>query len=199
MIAMTQITGTFYDILADSQGQALWESGWRSNIIVHNGDRLLAALMKGHAGLQGILYLAVGEGEEEWDSKLPPPDVSASQLSSEVLRLALGPDQIVYLENQKVPTTEITDCLEITADIKGEDLTPHGFQSLREFGLFGGDATDKPNSGFMIDYVIHPRIDLTPDATLTRRIRLSFRNSQAGTLTSVSRRAFRIARSAAIQ
>jgi hypothetical protein len=57
---------------------------------------------------------------------------------------------------------------------KGEDLVSNGFQSLREFGLFGGNATEAPDSGFMIDYVIHPRIDLSPGDTLERRVRLTF-------------------------
>ncbi|MDH5564601.1 MAG: hypothetical protein OEY91_13395, partial [Nitrospirota bacterium] len=40
-----------------------------------------------------------------------------------------------------------------------------------------GDATDAADSGWMIDRVIHPRIDLGLDMTLTRHIRLSFATS----------------------
>jgi len=47
-------------------------------------------------------------------------------------------------------------------------------QPLREFGLFGGDATRTPNSGYLIDYAIHPRVDLTRTMTLTRTVRQSY-------------------------
>jgi hypothetical protein len=45
---------------------------------------------------------------------------------------------------------------------------------LREFGLFGGDATSSPNSGMLINHVIHPRVDLAPGELLERRLILSF-------------------------
>jgi hypothetical protein len=52
-------------------------------------------------------------------------------------------------------------------------------QTLREFGLFGGDASEAPNSGYLVNYVVHPRLDLRPGETLSRRVRLSFRSSEA--------------------
>jgi hypothetical protein len=58
-----------------------------------------------------------------------------------------------------------------------------GPMRLREFGLVGGDATAVANSGQLINYVIHPRVDLAPGAVLTRRIRLSFRPGGGSALT----------------
>ncbi len=173
---MTQlIKGYYHDILTGPQGQIQWDSGWRPNLIVQQCHRLLAALMKGHQGMRGVLFWAVGEGQERWDSLSPSPVPTDFQLCNEIARQALATEQIVYLAEE--PTTTISDQLEIGAEFTSEDFGAHGVQTLREFGLFGGDATDTPNSGFMIDYVIHPRIDLRPDMTLKRTLRLNF---QAG-------------------
>ena len=131
-------------------------------------------MMKRHEGMRGILYLAVGEGEDEWDATQPTPTPSISKLRKELLRQLLEADQITYLDNQN---QEPTNHLEITAKFFGADLVSNGFQSLREFGLFGGDAIEVTDSGFLINYVIHPRIDLTPEVTLTRRVRLNFQNT----------------------
>jgi hypothetical protein len=46
-------------------------------------------------------------------------------------------------------------------------------RTVREFGLFGGDASGDRDSGYLINYVIHPRLDLQAGATLTRRLRLT--------------------------
>lgn len=67
-----------------------------------------------------------------------------------------------------------TSRLEITASLHGADLVAEGSVPLQEFGLFGGDATRTPNNGYLVDYVIHPRVDLTRTMTLTRTVRLSF-------------------------
>ncbi|HUX76173.1 MAG TPA: hypothetical protein VMY40_05990 [Anaerolineae bacterium] len=172
---MTQlIKGCYHDVLTDSQGRVQWEDGWRPNLIVQPCSVLLAALMKGHPALQGILYWAVGRGEKDWDALCPSPRPDDTHLAAEIARQALTPEQIVYLDDADQESDVPTNCLEITAEFKGEDLVSNGFQSLREFGLFGGDATGAPDSGFMIDYVIHPRIDLSPGDTLERKLRLTF-------------------------
>jgi hypothetical protein len=169
--------GCYHDVLTDSQGRVQWEGGWRPNLIVQPCNVLLAALMKRHRRVRGILYRAVGEGEKDWDALCPSPRLTTTQLTTEIARQALSPDQIVYLDDAgepMEPPSTPSNCLQVRAEFKGEDLVSNGFQPLREFGLFGGDATEAPDSGFMIDYVIHPRIDLTPEATLKRNVRLTF-------------------------
>lgn len=170
------LKGCYRDVVTDVMGKVRSDTGWRSNLIVENCDRLLAAMMKRHEGLQGILYLSVGEGQDEWDAAQPTITPSNSKLNKELLRRPLEADQIAYLEGQN---QEPTNHLEITAEFHGADLVSNSFQSLREFGLFGGNATEAPDSGFMINYVIHPRIDLTPEVTLIRRVRLKFNNTAA--------------------
>ena len=168
------LEGCYHDALADSQGRVLWESSWRSNLIVLKCNLLLAALMKRHEGIQGILYWTIGEGEEEWDSIRPHPHLTTIRLSHEVARQVIAADQIVYLNDSNEPTETPSNRLEVSAEFRGEDFVSNGIQPLREFGLFGGDATEELNSGFMIDHVIHPRIDLTAELTLIRKLRLTF-------------------------
>jgi hypothetical protein len=168
------ITGLYRDVLVDAQRQIRWDGGWRSNLIVHQCDVLLAALMKRQKQMYGILYWAVGEGEQHWDALCPSPHATHTLLKKEIARLKIKPRQIVYLDGLGNESESPTNCLEITAGFKGKDLATAGFQSLREFGLFGGDATAAADSGFMIDYVIHPRIDLSPEDTLHRTLHLTF-------------------------
>lgn len=167
-----KIKGCYYDVIADSHGRL--HSGWRSNLIVRNCNLLLAALMKNEINMQGILYLAIGEGKDDWDSSRPVPLLTTSKLAKEVARMEITENQVVYLDNLNKPVETISNRLEITIKFRGEDFISNVFQTVREFGLFGGDATGEPNSGFMINYVIHPRIDLTSDLTFTRKLRLAF-------------------------
>jgi len=168
------LSGYYRDVLRDRAGRVLTDSGWRSNLIVQNCNRLLAALMKGQTGMSGILYWAIGEGQSGWDSEHPRPGFSDDRLYAELLRQEISPVEMVYLDDENQPSEEISHRLQISAEFRGEDIVTDGFQPLREFGLFGGNATSDPDSGLMVDYVIHPRIDLTADVTLARRLRLTF-------------------------
>ncbi|TFG44519.1 MAG: hypothetical protein E4H43_00205 [Bacteroidia bacterium] len=166
------IKGCYCDVLTDSRD--LVQRGWRSNLIVQNCNLLLAALMKNDNNMQGILYLAIGEGKDDWDLSHQVPLLTTTKLAKEVTRLEITENQVVYLDNLDKPVETISNRLEITIKFRGEDFISNGFQTIREFGLFGGDAIQEPNSGFMINYVIHPRIDLTSDLTFTRKLRLAF-------------------------
>jgi hypothetical protein len=164
------VRGIYRDRLVDANGRLVGERGWRSNRVVNDCNRLLAALMKGEPGVGGVLYLAVGEGEEAWDGAPPQTSAGASRLAREWLRVPLGASQIEYLGGDGV---QPTDQLQITATLQGS-VVPGSVKSLREFGLFGGTATAAADSGLLINYVIHPRIDLTPGSTLVRELRLQF-------------------------
>jgi len=165
------LKGSYCDILTDPHANIRWTSGWCSNLIVHNSYVLLAAMMKGQPDFRGIMYLAVGKGRESCDSTRPKPVPTATVLEQEVLRKPVTDAQISYSDStDQTPTSR----LEITVSLHGADLVPKGSVPLREFGLFGGDATGAANSGYMINYVIHPRIDLTPQLTLERTMHLEF-------------------------
>lgn len=167
------LQGYFHDVLTRKDGSRTL-SPWQSNLIVRNCNTLLSMLMKGHEETRGILYLALGEGEGSWDASRPIPLLTDTQLTNEVYRKPILADQIVYLNDDSEPVDYPTTLLAITVEVKGEEVVISGSQPLREFGLFGGDATDEANSGYLINHVTHDRYDLTPELTLNRKIRLNF-------------------------
>ncbi|MDH3974175.1 MAG: hypothetical protein OEV42_07835 [Deltaproteobacteria bacterium] len=169
------IKGYYRDVVADGQGQALLNSRWRSNLVVDSCSLLLSMLVKGESVARGGLFLAFGRGEEGWDSKRPVPLLTDVALVREVFRKAITEEGIVYLDGRGRPAKKPTGTLEATVEIAHEDLSSSGPLTIREFGLFGGNATERANSGIMINHVTHPRIDLSPGMKLVRRLRLNFR------------------------
>ena len=170
-----QIKGYYHDTLFDSKRRLIRESGWNSNLVVNKCNLLMAMLMKRHADFEGILYCAVGEGEEEWDTSRPIPLLPDTKLTKEVYRQPISVDQINYIDENGQPSDTPTNHLDISVEFNGEDIVSNGTQPIREFGLFGGDATDDADSGYLINRVTHDRYDLTPLLTLNRKIHLTFK------------------------
>ncbi|MEW6519548.1 MAG: hypothetical protein AB1461_09060 [Thermodesulfobacteriota bacterium] len=168
------LKGYYNDLLIDGHDRVRLDRGWRPNLIVEGCSRLLAALMKGQPGLAGILFLAVGEGLQEWDAALPHPQPAATRLAREILRRPIAPEEIIFLDSAGLPTAAPTNRLQISIALILADFPAGGFQPVREFGLFGGNATAEPGSGLLLNHVIHPRIDITPRLTLHRTLRLDF-------------------------
>jgi hypothetical protein len=141
------------------------------NTIVDSAWSLLAGLLKNDPALHGILFLAVGAGDPAWDGTHTPANPAATQMQNEIVRQPVTAENIQYLNDNDEPVPQPTTRIEITASF----VWPDQSQTLREFGLFGGDATDTPDSGYLVNYVIHPRLHLETGATLTRRLRLNIR------------------------
>lgn len=172
---MTQmIKGYYHDLLLDADQRVRLDRGWRPNLIVEGCNRLLAALMKGQLGFGGILYLAVGKGLKEWDAAHPQTQPTTTGLLAEILRRPLATEEIIFLDDTGQPAAAPTSRLQISIELTRADFPANGFQPVREFGLFGGNATAAPDSGFMINHVIHPRIDIVDGLTLCRTLRLDF-------------------------
>lgn len=167
------IRGFYRDILKTS-GSILSDSGWRGNHIVETCDILVSALFKGQPDYRGICYLAIGTGETSWDTVDQEVSRDAVKLKKEHARYRLNEDSLRYIDRNGEFSDKPTDTVRVKYLIRvdGEKPVP-----LREFGLFGGSATDEPDSGLMIDYVIHPRISLSPEFTLERTIILRFSNT----------------------
>ncbi|MBI5558482.1 MAG: hypothetical protein HY885_12680 [Deltaproteobacteria bacterium] len=173
------IKGSYNDRLLDGQKKVRLDRGWRPNLIVAGCNRLLAALLKNEAGVGGILFLAVGEGLKEWDSTLAQPQPADSRLIKEILRRPIASEEILFLDSAGLPAAAPTGRLQISIQLTRDNFPANGFQPVREFGLFGGNATPEPDSGLMINHVIHPRIDITAGLTLRRTLRLDFAQGYA--------------------
>ncbi|MCI0478765.1 MAG: hypothetical protein L0Y55_21180 [Anaerolineales bacterium] len=118
-----------------------------------------ARLLANAPGLNGGLYCAVGSGGAAWDANLPTPDARVTQLAHEIYRKPLD-----LMKAAAYDATTHTLTLNITLGA-GE-----GVGILREFGIFGGDVTAAPNSGFLINYKIHAPIEKKESDILQRTV-----------------------------
>lgn len=169
-----QITGTFRDLLLDDAGQVLYDSGWRQNAIMSGCRVLLAALIKGDAEA-GIKYWAVGEGQAAWDTA-PPTTIDRTRLQSEVARQAIAAPQIQFWNTQwQTPGNDMPSSTPSFAlDIRAEFKEAIWGKTLREFGLFGGNAAAGANTGYLINHKVHTPLQVPSGATLQRRLVLTF-------------------------
>lgn len=165
------IQGTYRDQVFNRQGRLLIDWGWSPNTIVDSAWPLVAGLLKNDPVLDGIIYLAIGTGDPAWDGTGMVASHTATGLHNEIGRQVLSEEDMAYLNPDGSPASAPTSTLEVTATFSwpGED------QTLREFGLFGGDATEDMDSGMLINYVIHPSLTLESGSTLRRRLRLTLR------------------------
>ena len=169
------IKGKYWDQLITATGEVV-DYGWRSNIIVNQCRQLLAAFMKGETA-SGIQRIALGRGEEVWDVESPPsPEMTTDRLvdpSPQIITTGAPEMELEFLNGAGEVSSTVSQSIQITINIAagslpiavGEDSFP-----LREFGLFADLAADE----FMIDYVRHPVMNIGPEDTLVRRVRLFF-------------------------
>lgn len=169
------IEGIYRDRLIAPDGRVVFDSDWKSNVIVLRCRVLLTGFMKNDATAKGIQSLKVGRGDAAWDNlvQLPKPDpnVIAQLVDNAPFVVPLAKLKLEYLN----PTTSDlsltpTNRLQVTAVLgPGQPAVPDPFP-LREFGLFGQMTATE----FMIDYVRHPVIEKDSLMTLERKLRLAF-------------------------
>ena len=167
--------GEFRDVLFGTDGQMKWETPWQSNVIVDGFRTVLAELILDH---KVINQIAIGEGNETWDSTTLPPEkvrVGRSDLySNELDRQIIKYMKFIDEENHVSQTP--TQRLEFQVNFTEEDQNK--IWSLREFALFAFGEVDKdkpiPGTGIMINHCVHKRRELRYGDMLQRTIRLSF-------------------------
>lgn len=170
---MTTLKGIYRDFLVTADGK-LTDHGWRSNSIVDRCRELLAAFMRGDSAL-GVQFLALGRGDNSWDSTPPEaPSPGSFQLTdSSPVTINVGELTLEYLDAVGAVVTGPTNRIQIAVTLAPGSLPIEPGETsypLREFGLFGRfDADD-----YMINYVRHPVINIEPDDTFTRTIQLMF-------------------------
>jgi hypothetical protein len=156
----------------------VFDSGWRSNMIVMRARVLIAGLLRGDQDESplGIQSLKLGRGLASWDT-LPPASPDPETMTQlvdpspyEIPRSALT---LRYLTKSNEVTSEPTNRLEVIATLGPGEPSGQNVPSpypLREFGLFGKlNDTD-----YMIDYIRHPLIEKDSAVTLERRVQLIF-------------------------
>ena len=165
------IGGRYQDTIIDYRGVRR-QFPWRSNLVVRGGYELVAALSKRDPRFSGILWWAVGTGDPAWDADLPRPDRDDRNLTDELARFPIDAEHMMFLDNHGAPVASPTPTIQVRGGFAAERLGPGVV--LREFGLFGGTATDAPNSGTLVNRVIHPPLALARGELLERRVQLTF-------------------------
>jgi hypothetical protein len=142
------------------------------NTVVDDCSKLIACLMKAQAGYSGVTYWAVGSGLGTWDNANPPaPATTDVKLTTETFRKAIVPStDIKFLDASNVETASITNKIQIKVTFSETEANGE----LREFALFGGNASATANSGLMINRKTHGLIYKTSGMKLERTIRLVF-------------------------
>lgn len=170
------VIGTWRDEIIFKDGSSRPGEGgvfeWKKNQIQNSFSLLLAALCRGEVGVSGITAMAFGSGHVSWDSAPPTKARSATSLLAEYYRVQIPLLSKAYLDpDTNLPTGgTISRKVEFSAEIGyGE-----GIGVLREFGLFGGEDTTDPNSGTMVNWVSHGRIDKDSSMRILRKVRLEF-------------------------
>ena len=167
--------GQYLDCIQNGNRRVPLAPGWTPNTIVDAAWPLVAGLLKNDTTMAGILYWAVGTGNPSWDVTPQAPGQAVTRLHHEVARLPVPTEAIIYLNPDGTPSVEPTACIEISVTFSWPEA-----RQLREFGLLGGAASETADSGRLINYVIHPRIDLAAGTGLARRVRFTLK-PQTGT------------------
>ncbi|MBS1856646.1 MAG: PASTA domain-containing protein [Acidobacteria bacterium] len=159
---MLFLSGEFTDLLRGAEGAGA-AFPTRPNLVVARALDLVAALLARRPGIAGLLYWAVGAGDPAWDTLAAPPapDRRAATLVKEVYRKRLAPGDFTYDPAARALTVRVTFLPgEATAD-------------LREFGLFGGDASGLPDSGFLFNTARHAVVHKAAGQSLDRTLKLT--------------------------
>jgi beta-lactam-binding protein with PASTA domain len=157
------LTGEYRDSLRDREGRELVGTEPACNTVVYSALDLIARLLSNEPDMRGILYWAVGSGDPSWDANPPLADRNSTKLVSEIYRKHLDAKQDILYDSA-------TRQLVVNVRFAPEEAVG----TLREFGLFGGNATSSPGTGYLINYRIHPDIKKTSDNSLERHLRFTF-------------------------
>ena len=150
------------------KGETLLQEIIHENLVVSTCRTLIARLMKGDSG--GITYWAVGTGDASWDVTLPSPTEADTKLFNELYRKNIIAGDKVYIDATNAVSATPTNRLQVSVTFYEGDFTG----TIREMALYGGDATETKDSGFMVNRRIHAKVDKDADTRLERLIRMTF-------------------------
>lgn len=173
------IKGIYRDILKSSDNTVIYDSGWRSNMIVSSCRKLLAAFMKNEKAI-GIRSMKVGKGDPKWDiDGTPAPDAQVEALT-DTAPYSVNVDELTidYLDENDEVVPGPSNRLQVSV-VLGQDqppaVAPLSSYSMREFGIFA-QYTDPLGAvhEYMINCIRHPVINKDVTARLERAVKLYF-------------------------
>ncbi|WP_432949924.1 hypothetical protein ACQPXM_17740 [Kribbella sp. CA-253562] len=173
--ATDRLSGRYRDVLLGHDGRVVWDRGWRSNTIVGDCRKLLAALVRGAPAATGITGLRVGAGLAAWDASGPPTATSGTTRLVDPNPFTAGPaalrmDFLTAATVSATPTNRLQIHVTLGPNLPSWPDGNHPVSSLREFGL----AATLDGAPVLLNYVTHPVIAKDPASTLQRTIWLTF-------------------------
>ena len=151
-------------------------------MLTNNFYQYLANLLSGQQD-QGNVYIALGGGLDQWDQSLPVYDRAVSGLQNEIVRKLISSEDIAYLDEEDNPSDQATTKIQISTQF----LPGEGEGSVRETGLFVGSATAESDSGELISYYMHPRLEKNETLTLSRSFLINLTPSESSGAQFVTR------------
>lgn len=140
------------------------------NIVVNSFLKLVMALIKNKDGFTGASYWAIGSGADSWDDTPVEPTTIEERLTNEIGRVEIPASEIIFLTPGSMTESDVpTNIIQIKHLFGTDDCVG----KWREFGIFGGDASETPNSGIMINKKHHAVITKTNEMTIERTMRFT--------------------------
>ena len=175
-----KIVGRYRDTLkwVDRIGsERVEDRGWAYNQIQDSALGLIVERIIGGDEASGtvfnnfnpIRFMGVCSGDVSWDndpSNVTKP-VTQTTLTTETHRFALAPDDFKFLNattGAELNPQALRRRFKATIILGSNDANG----DLREFGLFGGDATATLDSGVMFNWITHPLISKDQDLVIER-------------------------------
>lgn len=162
---MLKAKGYIRDTLYNDMGEIDFQSNWEENCVCIGLKTLTCGLMAQEASYLGNFWIANGTGDVSWDGNLPTALSTTTQLVAEAARKVVT--SIVYLDSGDNVVATPTKTIKFTTTF----LNAESIGDIREFGLFGGDATASSNTGLLTDYKTHVKIVKDGSHTLMRELK----------------------------
>jgi hypothetical protein len=178
------IKGEYHDVLC-RDGAPVHDSGWRSNTIVQDCGKFLAALMKKEFGeTVGVEYMAVGSGSAgpgEFKTKIASffqsgsldAPYTAPGGTDWVWAKKISVDDIKFLTPGGDVTTSATNRIKVEVTFLEEEPSRETLV-FKEFALLGVNSALASDRLFLINHVSHGPITKDKSMKLTRTVRLTF-------------------------
>lgn len=141
------------------------------NLVVNSFLNLVMCLLKHEDSYAGVQYWAIGSGLDTWDEleEVPAPNVTESTLTTEIGRAPIALEDIKFLDSNYEVIDVPSNILQISHTFGLEDCNG----KWREFGIFGGNATENADSGLMINKRNHKIITKTDEMIVERTMRFT--------------------------
>lgn len=162
------IKGEYTDTIRYANGDVEVVKG--ENLIVDGLLRLVTTLLGVKSGYTGLKYWAVGQGNSSWDNSTPEALTTDTELTNEIGRKQISASDMTWVTSNGSDSSTPTNRLKVRVTFGANECVG----TWREFGLFGGNATDSRNSGIMINHKNHSVITKTNEMEIEREIIFTF-------------------------